>query len=248
MEMQSRKTLNADIIKYIAVTAMFIDHIARCFVDFNSVPGQIMHILGRITAPIMSFFIAEGFHHTKNIKRYVLRLVIFALISWFPFIYMLTEELPIAIENDRIYLNPHQSMIFTLFLALLSLKIVHNEKMSPVSRLFTILPLIFISLISDWYCLPIIWTLLFDKYRNDYRKQAAAFIISNIIMIPLVHGLLFGNQLSEYLFQFGVLLALPILFLYNGKKGSSSKFNKWFFYVFYPLHITILGLLKTITK
>lgn len=242
--MQQEKQLSADIIKYIAVTAMFIDHIASAFVEFNSVPGQIMHIFGRITAPIMSFFIAEGFHYTKNIKRYVLRLAVFALISWYPFIYRTTGELPITIENSRIYVNPQQSMIFTLLLALLSLIIVHSEKIPSIIKPILITILIFTSFIGDWYCFPLIWTMIFDKFRGDYKKQAISFTIASIVMILLIFGLILQYELTGFLFQFGVLLALPLLYLYNGKKTGKSSFNKWFFYIFYPTHMIIIGLLK----
>lgn len=242
--MQQEKQLSADIIKYIAVTAMFIDHIAGAFVEFNSVPGQIMHIFGRITAPIMSFFIAEGFHYTKNIKRYVLRLAIFALISWYPFIYKTTGEFPITIENSRIYINPQQSMIFTLLLALSSLIIVHSEKIPSIIKPILLTILIFISLIGDWYCFPLIWAMIFDKFRGDYKKQAIAFTATSIIMILFTFGLVLKWKLTGFLFQFGVLLALPLLYLYNGKKSKNNSFNKWFFYIFYPAHMVIIGLLK----
>ena len=198
--MQQEKQLSADIIKYIAVTAMFIDHIASAFVEFNSVPGQIMHIFGRITAPIMSFFIAEGFHYTKNIKRYVLRLAVFALISWYPFIYRTTGELPITIENSRIYINPQQSMIFTLLLALSSLIIVHSEKIPSIIKPILITILIFTSFISDWYCFPLIWTMIFDKFRGDYKKQAISFTIASIVMILLIFGLMLQYKLTGFLF------------------------------------------------
>lgn len=242
--MQQEKQLSADIIKYIAVTAMFIDHIASAFVEFNSVLGQTMHILGRITAPIMSFFIAEGFHYTKNMKRYVLRLAVFALISWYPFIYKTTGESPITIENGRIYINPQQSMIFTLLLALLSLTIIHSEKIPLIAKPMLIVILIIISLIGDWYCFPLIWAMIFDKFREDYKKQAIAFTVTSIIMILFTFELVLKWKLTGSLFQFGVLLALPLLYLYNGKKSKNNSFNKWFFYIFYPAHMVIIGLLK----
>lgn len=244
METEQKISLNADVIKYIAIIAMLIDHIAGAFVEFHSVPGQIMHVFGRITAPIMSFFIAEGFYHTKNIKRYVLRLAIFALISWFPFVYMVTSKLPIMIEDGRIFFNPKQSMIFTLLLALLSLIIVHNEKLPSIVRTILITFLIIISFIGDWFCFPLIWALIFDKYRNDYKKRTIAFIVSSIIMIMFMYGLILERNLIDYLYQFGVFLALPLLYFYNGRKSGNSKFNKWFFYGFYPIHIIVLGLLK----
>lgn len=87
-----KKCLSANALKYIAVLAMLIDHIAWAFVPFGSVAGQAMHIIGRITAPIMCFCIAEGYYHTRDIKKYALRLFIFALISHFPFVFFETGK------------------------------------------------------------------------------------------------------------------------------------------------------------
>ena len=84
------KGLSGTTIKFIAIAAMLIDHIAWAFVPTYSVFGQIMHVIGRITASIMCFFVAEGYYYTKNVKKYVLRLAIFALISHVPFIFFET--------------------------------------------------------------------------------------------------------------------------------------------------------------
>ena len=89
------KGLSGTTIKFIAIAAMLIDHIAWAFVPTYSVFGQIMHVIGRITASIMCFFVAEGYYYTKNVKKYVLRLAIFALISHVPFIFFETENISI---------------------------------------------------------------------------------------------------------------------------------------------------------
>ncbi len=77
--------LNANALKLIAVAAMTIDHIA--WVLYPSYPRAwlplLMHLIGRVTCPIMCYFIAEGFHHTRNIHKYTARLFLFALISHF---------------------------------------------------------------------------------------------------------------------------------------------------------------------
>ena len=70
---QRKKGLTSDILKLIAVIAMVIDHIAWAFIPFNSIAGQIMHVIGRLTAPIMCFMIAEGYYKTNNVKKYAQR-------------------------------------------------------------------------------------------------------------------------------------------------------------------------------
>ena len=90
---QRKKGLTSDILKLIAVIAMVIDHIAWAFIPFNSIAGQIMHVIGRLTAPIMCFMIAEGYYKTHNVKKYAQRLGIFALISHIPYTYFHTGKI-----------------------------------------------------------------------------------------------------------------------------------------------------------
>ena len=81
------KRLNSNHLKIIAIVAMTIDHIADLLYPFfPAEPLPIaMHIIGRLTAPIMWFFIAEGYHYTRDVKKYLLRLGIFAIISHFAY-------------------------------------------------------------------------------------------------------------------------------------------------------------------
>ena len=79
--------LTVNTLKYIAILAMVIDHIAYAFVPSGTALSIVMHFIGRTTGPIMFFSAVEGYHHTSNIRKYILRLTIFAIISWFPFLY-----------------------------------------------------------------------------------------------------------------------------------------------------------------
>ncbi len=243
-DVKSNKLLSADVIKYIAAAAMLIDHIAWCFVDTYSVPGQIMHTIGRITAPIMCYFIACGYHYTRNVKKYLLRLGIFAVISYIPFVYMETGALPFGVGEGGIWFNPMQSVIYTLFLGLCALIAVHSENTSKPIRWLTVGILCVLSVFGDWPFFAVIWILLFDKFRGDFRKQAIAFAVSSVLLNFLVFIVIMGITVKESLFQLGVLLALIPLYFYNEEKGRRGGFSKWFFYVFYPLHMLILGIIK----
>ena len=122
--MTERRGLNANILKYIAAAAMLIDHVGWAFVQTNSVMGQAMHLIGRFTAPIMCYFIAEGYYHTKNIEKYLLRLGIFAAILHYPFVIAeLFQGNRIQFINGLIFVKPqfsitNSSVIFTIFLGL----------------------------------------------------------------------------------------------------------------------------------
>lgn len=235
--------LSACAIKYIAVIAMLIDHIAWCFVDTYTAAGEIMHIIGRITAPVMTYFLVEGFHHTRSVNKYLLRLGIFAVLSYIPFIFMEFGTLPIVIEDGGFSINPLQGVIYTFFLTLLSLKVRHSQKLNPFFKVLLTVIICVFSLVGDWFCFPVIWAMLFDKYRGSFKDQAVSFVISSVIMVTMM-TVCFGSGIGD-LFQYGVLLALIPIRLYNGERGKVfGKADKWFFYIFYPLHMLILGFLK----
>ena len=102
--------LNRNQLKYLVIAAMLIDHIAWAFVPTASLLGQAMHIVGRLTGPTMAYMLAEGYHYTRNVKKYALRLGIFAVISWLPFSYF-----------ERGCIRPAFGVIYTLFLSLLAI-------------------------------------------------------------------------------------------------------------------------------
>ena len=83
----SRRGLTGDALKLLAILAMTLDHIA--WLLFPGYPAQAMplamHIIGRLTCPIMCYFIAEGYHYTRNFRRYALRLFLLAIVSHFAY-------------------------------------------------------------------------------------------------------------------------------------------------------------------
>ena len=83
MPLTEKKPLSSNAIKLIAIAAMTVDHIA--WAVFPGYPKEflplLMHLIGRITCPIMCYCIAEGYHYTRNIRKYTARLFVFALIS-----------------------------------------------------------------------------------------------------------------------------------------------------------------------
>lgn len=240
---EKRFSAGSDAIKYFAALAMLIDHIAWCFVETDSVLGYIMHAIGRLTAPIMTYFIVEGFHYTKNLNKYLLRLAIFSALSWFPYVFMDSgSPIPFTFNDGNMYFNPMQGVIYTFFLTVLALKAVHSEKLKKHVKVLIVFGLCVLSSIGDWMFIPIIWALCFDRFRGNFKKQVIAFVASSAVLIT---GLIFlCGDFGVFSFQYGVLLALIPLYLYNGEKGRGGRFNKWFFYVFYPAHMIILGVLR----
>jgi len=236
--------MSANTLKLIAIFAMLTDHIAWGFVPTASVSGEIMHIIGRLTAPIMCYFIAEGYHHTHNIKKYALRLGIFALISHFTFSYFETGKMPISFVNG-VHFRLQTGVIYTLLLGLISLVVWNSKKMNKYVKIMLIVMICIISIPGDWPCFAVLWILAFGINYGNFKKQMIGFSIIGAIMVSVT--LLFSNASGspwwEQLFQSGVFLAIPLLSRYNGELGG-SKNSKWIFYIFYPLHLFILGLIK----
>ena len=113
--------MNRNQLKYLVIAAMLIDHIAWAFVPTASILGQIMHFIGRLTAPTMAYFVSEGYHYTRSVKKYAFRLGIFAIISWIPFVYFEFGTLPIYYVNGHLFIQPAIGVIYTLFLGLMAI-------------------------------------------------------------------------------------------------------------------------------
>ena len=237
---QGKTGMSSFTLKMIAILAMLIDHIAWAFVPTGTLLGQIMHIIGRITAPIMCYFIAEGYYHTHNIKKYALRLGIFATISHIPYNYFMTGK----ITNPSIS-GFQTSVIYTLFLGLISLIIWNNEKLNKNGKTVLISIICILAIPGDWSFIAVLWVLYFGIKHDDFRKQVLSF---SMISIPIAASFLImliikDSNWYKQIFQIGIFLAIPLLSQYNGERGG-SKNSKWIFYIFYPLHLLILGLIK----
>lgn len=252
---QKRIGITGQQLKIIAIIAMFIDHAAGLFItDYYSPLGIFLHFIGRITAPIMFYLLVEGYNHTRNKNRYTLRLFIFSLVSYLPYVYFHSKTLLNSIPPADAFLS--QSVIFTLFLALLMLRALHEIE-NPVLKCFVIVCLVLISPIGDWGYTGMFMVLVFDLLRGNFTKQAIGYsVIVGIMLMEVISRWIkmigttsFSIQTiaaqSGYVFvQMGMFLPLLFLYLYNGERGSTSKFSKWSFYIFYPLHLVLLLLLK----
>lgn len=224
------RKLSAYQIKIIAITAMLIDHVAWAFLETKSPPGQVLHFFGRITAPLMCFFVSEGFFHTKNLKKYILRMAFFALISAFAFSFF---------ETGNLYIF-NFGMIFTLLLGLLSLTVWYKTDFSDTVKAIIILCLVFLSTLGDCPVMGVLWVFMFGCIRENKKMQIIYFTLSVIAAYALFY---MATPWYYGIYGTGMILTLPILLAYSGERGG-TKNSKWLFYIFYPLHLFILGILR----
>ena len=233
---KSRKFgLTASELKYIAILAMLIDHIAHLYIDpENHLLYGGMRFIGRMTAPIMCFFLTEGFHHTRSLKKYFVRMGVFAVISHFAFTLCF---------HDSLFSLAESSVITTLLLALFTVYVWNSGKIDLAFKLPLIVAAGFLAEYCDWGMDAILFTLAFELARGNRTKQVAAYSIVAFVrrILPALIFIIRGAYSATTRWHLlGLFLPALLLMLYNGEKGG-GKYTKWVFYIFYPAHLLLLA-------
>lgn len=242
MEQNRQGFLNRNQLKYMVIMAMLIDHVAWAFVPTASLAGQIMHFIGRLTAPTMAYFIVEGYCHTRNVGKYAARLGVFAFISWFAFVYFECGTLPITVSDGHLQVLPYFGVVYTLLLGLLAIWLWDKARWPQWCKVLGIIGICMISVVGDWAMFDVLWCLFLYIYRDKPKAKWLAYAIVGLICCA---PMLVAVPWWSYLFMTGVFVVPLILqFCYNGEPGSRNAWNKWFFYIFYPVHLILLGILR----
>lgn len=234
-------------IKLIAIVAMTIDHFTWMF--FPGYPAEplpvFLHIIGRITCPIMCYFIAEGYYYTRDVGKYTRRLFLFACLSHFAYVYASADFVDWRSFLPGYYgsfLN-QTSVLWSLAWGLVMLRVADSEKIRDSLKPVVIVLICLIAVPGDWSCIASLCILGFGTNRGNFRKQmlwmlfyVAIYAVVYFFAIDRVYGLL----------QMAVIFSIPVLMLYNGQRGKNAAVNrvmKWLFYLYYPLHLLVIGLL-----
>ena len=227
------------ILKIIAMVSMLIDHTSIAYLGYTSW----MNLIGRIAFPIFAFQISEGYIHTKNLKKYFLRLFIFALISQVPFMLFCSTY------TNGLTLN----IFFTLFVGLFAIfihdKIIHSNIKSNINNKFIyylkqtigILTAILLGILAeichfDYGFFGIAIIFMFYLFKNDKLAMAISFITACVLKYGITIILNGYNIWYILLGIFTILSIIPIC-AYNGKQGKKVKY---LLYIFYPVHLLIL--------
>ena len=249
MPLAEKNPLSSNAIKLIAIAAMTVDHIA--WAVFPGYPKEflplLMHIIGRITCPIMCYCIAEGYHYTRNIRKYTARLFIFALISHFCYIYFSHDFIDWRSFIPFYYggaLN-QTSVMWSLAWGLVMLRVAESKKItSGAVRVLLILLICLVSFPSDWSCIAALCILSFGTNRGNPRAQMA-WMTFYVALYAAVYAL--ALDVVYGILQMAVVLSIPLLLQYNGQRGASPRRNavmKWLFYLYYPAHLFLIGYLQ----
>lgn len=237
--------MNRDMIKYIAMFTMLLNHIAIVFLEPGTAVYEILVAIGYFTAITMCYFLVEGYQYTHSRKGYAWRLFLFALISEIPF--------RLAFAKNGIVEFYTLNMMFTLWLCFLLIWLMDTQP-NGIIRTGGILAIIYVSGVCDWAILAPIFTLLFVKAGNSKEKVKKAYIAS----AGLFGFMTFLGGIGRFSVGMSLVYALLnvmgiavsgicIVYFYNGKRAQvGRKFSKWFFYMFYPAHLLILGIIRIV--
>lgn len=215
--------MNVFILKIIALITMMIDHYGAIFQ--NGI--DIYRVIGRLAFPIYCFLLVEGYFHTRNVKKYGIRLLLFALISELPF--------DLAFYNNLEF--KHQNIFFTLFIGLVTMYLLDNMEKYNLKKPMIIIAAALIStfLFVDYSFVGIVYILAF-YFTKQFSNRERLYKVG---LILLVTNLLFSSITQQF-----SLLALPLIYFYNGELGPKNKYLQMLFYASYPLHLLVYYLVR----
>ena len=213
--------LSGSTLKVIAVLSMIVDHWCYLFAEQGTDIYEIGRMwIGRGAFPIFCFLLIEGFLHTRNRRKYGQNLLLFALIS----------EIPWNFVFSNTWHHPTQNVFFTLFLGYLGLCALEALWEKPVLQLSCIVGLFGFSYIfhADYGWHGFLLIMIMYLFRTRRILQA---LVSTLWMN----------------YEWKMCFSFISINMYNGKRGFiQGKAAKYFFYLFYPVHLTILVILRQI--
>ncbi|MCR4833328.1 MAG: conjugal transfer protein TraX [Butyrivibrio sp.] len=259
------KKINGLTLKILACLTMLVDHIAAGIMvpwaregiipqhmsldDLNKIYFA-MRCIGRCAFPIFCFLLVEGFIHTRNRLRYALSLLIFAFISEVPFdilFHSKYEQLNInvaeVISANREIFSEQCNVYFTLFFGLLTIwAIDYCYRLFMEKNLPVYLNGLTIAAFTGLSCFLTI------KIDSDYDFHGILlivifYVLRNMQPLNLLAGYI---AISSYSIEFWSFPAFLCMVLYNHKRGPNIGYFKYLFYLFYPLHLTILYIYRCI--
>ncbi|WP_252246751.1 TraX family protein [Clostridium sp. ZBS4] len=226
------KKLNSFTLKTFAIIAMIMDHIFTYLMSTSIHVPLWFSSIGKLASPIFFYLIVEGFFHTKSRKRYFARLAIFGGV-------MIILDTILGIHNN-IFLSLSLSVLL-----LICIEYFRNieDKKKKILLIIPILGIGFLYFNTEASIFGFVETLIFYFCRE--KKVLLSILFVSFYGLFLATVLQAKNPLiftvnNQWMSVFAII---PIL-MYNGKLGLKNTFTKWMFYIVYPLHLTIIILLR----
>ena len=211
------------VLKIIAMITMFLDHLGYAIYSKFSA----FNYIGRLSFPIFAFGISEGYSHTKSKKNYCIRLLMFAITSQVPFMWF----------NSMFRSVFSLNIFFTLLLGLIAIIGYEQCENKAVGVLLvSCLALTADTIKADYGYFGVLMIFIFHVFKNKKWLMYLSYIALCIFKyLPL--ALTTGAYLEYGLLCLWTIMALGIIYFYNGKKGIDTKY---LLYGFYPAHLILL--------
>ena len=232
--------LTAAVLHIIAMTLMLMDHLWATLLPAR----EWLTCAGRVAFPIFAFMAVEGYFHTRSFKKYILRMLLFAVLS----------EIPFDLMNGGTWFYPvHQNVLWTFLLGLLGVWLMEQVRKKGKTWMYLLVCVLVVPAglvlgtlcMVDYYGVGVLTVFVF--YFLHGRKwwcflgQLAALYWLNV---ELLGGLMYPVQLFGMEFELCqqglALLALIPIWLYRGRQGYHSKPFQYLCYAFYPVHMLLL--------
>lgn len=222
--MEEKKLISADLLKWIALITMMIDHIGagileKCYMPDLYEIDSIIRGIGRIAFPIYCFLVVEGYRYTRSRWKYAMNLLVFAIISEVPFDFLFRNGINFG------YQNVYFTLLFGLLVMMAAGKI--EEMKWRFGILLEIIICIGIALVAefmhtDYNSWGVILIFILFIYRNKPRWMmclaGAIFMLTNSSEIPAI-------------------ISFVLIFFYSGERKGAI--NKYVFYSLYPIHLAL---------
>ncbi|MGL5652685.1 MAG: TraX family protein [Paraclostridium sp.] len=234
------KKFNAFQIKVLLLILMLLDHL---WFAFPKVFPAYIHGLSRCVSVMFAYFLVEGFFYTRSRTKYGLRLFVFAVFM----------KIGNAIINLIVSSNPsamvENNIFATLFVGFVMINLFELSKSKKgINKIGLIILGIIIGLVglvsTEGGNVVIPFIVIAYCFRGSFKKQFVGYVLLSSLLLyttlqgPLDYEMLMFN--SDFLF----ILVIPVILLYNGERGLNNKFSKYMFYVFYPLHLWLLAIIR----
>lgn len=230
-----KPALSGSALKILALMIMFIDHIGAVIVQRTmSMPGfnhdfwssfyWPIRYVGRIAFPIFCFLLVEGFVHTSDIKKYLFRLLLFALISEIPF--------DLGVSGKLIDWN-YQNVFWELAVGILALYVFRGIEEKKLNTMTKIIYRLFVIAV---------FALGAQGLHLDYGMYGIISIVALYVFRQNKWTQLLLGAVS-FCWEPVAPLAFLVIAFYNGKRGRNLKYA---FYAFYPAHLLLLYIIARV--
>lgn len=244
MSQNSKLQISSAGLHILAMGLMLCDHLWAMLFP----AAEWLTCIGRMAFPIFAFMIAEGCRHTRNLRRYMLRMLTGALLAEIPFNLM---------YSGGIFYPFHQNVLWTFLLSLLLIALIEKcrSRFQPALAVLMSTGLVILGFaigyatMVDFYGVGILTVLAFYFFRGrNWKSRICQLICLYILNVRLLGGYyyvlpVFGFEI-EIVQQGLALLALIPIWLYQGRQGFHNKVFRYFCYGFYPAHMLLLYVIR----